>query len=220
MIIKVCGLKAPDNILKVLGAAPDLVGFIFFNKSPRMVNEEELSQWINENEARFGDIKRVGVFVDAKIDYVLNSVHDFQLDYIQLHGSESPEYCREIQDYWNFSTIRKAAFIKAFPVDESFDFAATQAYEDICSYFLFDTKTPKHGGSGRKFNWSVLENYHGNTPFLLSGGIAPEDAESIKGLQLEKMVGIDINSRFEVEPGLKDIKAVAGFIKSMKQQLT
>jgi phosphoribosylanthranilate isomerase len=216
MIIKVCGLKEPENIQEVLDAAPDMVGFIFYNKSPRMVEEEKLSGWIESNETLFGTIKRVGVFVDAKIDYVLNTVHDFQLDYIQLHGSESPEYCEEIQDYWNFSSIRKAAFIKAFPVDEAFDFSVTDGYENICSYYLFDTKTPRHGGSGRKFDWSVLENYQGQTPFLLSGGIGPEDAGPIRKLKLPQMAGVDINSRFETVPGMKNTKEVAAFISALR----
>jgi phosphoribosylanthranilate isomerase len=216
MIIKVCGLKEPDNIQHVLEAGPDMVGFIFFEKSPRKVDEEKLSQWIETNESLFGEIKRVGVFVDAKIDYVLNSIHDFQLDFIQLHGAESPEYCREIQDYWSFSSIRKAAFIKAFPVDEAFDFSMTDAYQGICSYYLFDTKTPQHGGAGKKFDWSVLENYKGKTPFLLSGGIGPEDAKAIAKLKLPMMTGVDINSRFESAPGMKNIKEVAAFISELR----
>ncbi|KAA3638031.1 MAG: phosphoribosylanthranilate isomerase [Bacteroidetes bacterium] len=216
MIIKVCGLKEPENIKKVLKTSPDLVGFIFYQKSPRMVNEKELSEWVEGNTALFGETKRVGVFVDAKIDYVLNAIHDFQLDYIQLHGTESPEYCREIMDYWNFSSIRKAEIIKAFPVDENFDFSLTDIYSGICSYYLFDTKTPKHGGSGEKFDWKILTEYLGDTPFLLSGGIAPEDAETIAKLQLSKMAGVDINSRFESAPGIKNVEEVAGFISKIK----
>lgn len=216
MIIKVCGLKEPENIKKILKASPDLVGFIFYQKSPRMVNEQELSSWIEENVELFGETKRVGVFVDSKIDYVLNAIHDFQLDYIQLHGTESPEYCREIMDYWNFSSIRKAEIIKAFPVDENFDFSMTDIYSGICSYYLFDTKTPKHGGSGEKFDWKVLGQYSGDTPFLLSGGIAPEDAETLVKLKFSKMAGVDINSRFESAPGVKNAEEVADFISIIK----
>ncbi len=217
MIIKVCGLKEPENIKAVLKASPDLVGFIFYQKSPRMVNEKELSAWIEENVELFGETKRVGVFVDAKIDYVLNVIHDFQLDYIQLHGTESPEYCREIMDYWNFSSIRKAEIIKAFPVGENFDFSMTDIYSGICSYYLFDTKTPKHGGSGEKFDWSVLEQYSGDTPFLLSGGIAPEDVETIANLKFSKMAGVDVNSRFESAPGVKKADEIADFISTIKK---
>lgn len=216
MKIKICGLTQPENIKEILLQQPDMVGFIFYAKSPRMVDEKSLPQWIEENEALFGDIKRVGVFVDAKIDYVLNAVHDFKLDFIQLHGTESPEYCREIQDYWNFSSIRKAAFIKAFQVDEQFDFSAVQSYEGICSYFLFDTKSAQHGGSGKKFDWSILNNYKGVTPFLLSGGIGPDDAAAVKKLNIPQLAGIDINSRFESEPGVKEVAKVETFLKTLK----
>lgn len=217
MKIKVCGLKEPENIEGVLKSAPDMVGFILYRKSPRMVEEKKLSKWMDQNEALFGEIKRVGVFVDAKIDYVLNAVHDFKLDFVQLHGTESPEYCREIQDYWNFSSIRRAAFIKAFQVDESFDFSDTRAYEGLCTYFLFDTKSEARGGSGQKFDWAVLESYKGLTPFLLSGGIGPEDAGVIGKLTIPQLAGVDINSRFELEPGIKDLDVVETFIQKLRQ---
>jgi phosphoribosylanthranilate isomerase len=216
MKIKVCGLMEPKNIEGVLKFDPDMVGFIFYTKSPRMVNDKTLPGWIEDNIELFGGTKRVGVFVDAKIDYVLNAVHDYQLDYVQLHGTESPEYCKEIQDYWNFSSIRKAKFIKAFQVDEGFDFKATQAYENLCAYFLFDTKSDGHGGSGKKFDWSVLKEYSGMTPFLLSGGVGPEDAKGIKKLKLPQMAGVDINSRFESEPGVKKLGEVGKFIEALR----
>ena len=215
MKVKVCGLTQPKNIEEVLSTSPDMVGFIFHKNSPRMVDEEKLPKWIEEHEDTFGEIKRVGIFVDAKIAYLLNAVHDFKLDYVQLHGTESPEYCREIQDYWNFSSIRKAKFIKAFPVDEDFDFSTTLAYENLCAYFLFDTKTSKPGGSGKKFNWKILKKYMGLSPFLLSGGIAPEDAAVIKKMNFPQMAGIDINSQFEKKPGVKDVKLVSTFMKDL-----
>ncbi len=216
MKIKVCGLTEPKNIEVVLKSSPDMVGFIFYSKSPRMVKEGKLSKWINENIELFGDTKRVGVFVGAKIDYVLNAVHDFQLDYIQLHGTESPEYCREIQDYWNFSSIRKAEFIKAFQVHENFDFDTIRPYEGLCTYFLFDKKSEDMGGSGKKFDWSVLKGYSGLTPFLLSGGIGPDDASAIKKLNLPQMAGVDVNSRFESEPGVKKVEDVNRFIDEIR----
>lgn len=215
MKVKVCGLTQPKNIEEIIATSPDMMGFIFHKSSPRMVDEKKLPKWIEEHEDAFGDIKRVGVFVDAKISYLLNAVHDFKLDYVQLHGTESPEYCLEIQDYWNFSSIRKAKFIKVFPMDEDFDFADTLRYENICSYFLFDTKTPKHGGSGKKFDWSIMDKYMGLTPFLLSGGISPDDAKAIKKMDFPQMAGIDINSQFESAPGVKDVKKVAAFMKAL-----
>ena len=215
MKVKVCGLTQPKNIKEVIGTSPDMLGFIFHQDSPRMVDEEKLTKWIEENEESFGEIKRVGVFVDAKISYLLNAVHDFKLDYVQLHGTESPEYCREIQDYWDFSSIRKAKFIKAFSVDEDFDFSMTLAYENLCAYFLFDTKTPKHGGSGKKFNWKILKKYMGLSSFLLSGGISPDDAKAIKKMNFPQMAGIDINSQFEKKPGVKDVKLISTFMENL-----
>lgn len=216
MKIKVCGLNDPANIEALAQLPIDFVGFIFYKKSPRNALDGKLEKWIAKNGNVLGKIKRVGVFVNAEVEEILNKVHDFELDYVQLHGEESPEYCREIQSFWAASTLRSARFIKAFPVDGNFDFARTQAYEGICSLFLFDTKTAQPGGSGVSFDWNLLEKYKGNTPFLLSGGIGEEDAAAIRGLNFPQLYGVDVNSRFEVKPGVKDVEMVKRLLEALE----
>lgn len=215
MKIKVCGLRDPENIEALAQLPIDFMGFIFYRKSPRYVGKG-LENWLAANEAKLEGIKRVGVFVNAEIEEILNRVHDFELDYVQLHGNESPEYCREIKLLWEASSARRAQFIKAFPVDADFDFAETQTYEGICSLFLFDTKTPQHGGSGVSFDWNLLAKYKGNTPFLLSGGIDEDDSDAIKQLNFPQLYGVDVNSRFEVEPGIKNKEKVKQFISALE----
>ena len=217
MKVKVCGLNDPANIEALAQLPIDFMGFIFYKKSPRNALGNNFEKWMEKNGNVLGKIKRVGVFVNAEVEDILNKVHDFELDYVQLHGEESPGYCREIQSFWAASTLRSARFIKAFPVDADFDFARTQAYEGICSLFLFDTKTPQHGGSGVSFDWSLLEKYKGNTPFLLSGGIGKEDAAAIRGLNFPQLYGVDINSRFEVKPGVKDVDKVRRFLEALEE---
>ncbi len=216
MKIKVCGLNDPANIEELAQLPIDFMGFIFYKKSPRNALDVKLEKWIVKNENVLGKIKRVGVFVNAELEEILNKVHDFELDYVQLHGNESPEYCREIQSFWGASTLRSARFIKTFAVDADFDFARTQAYEGICSLFLFDTKTPQYGGSGVRFDWQLLEKYKGNTPFLLSGGIGEGDAAAIRGLNFLQLYGVDVNSRFEVKPGVKDVEKVKRFLEALE----
>lgn len=216
MRVKVCGLNDPANIEALAQLPIDFKGFIFYKKSARNIVGDTLEKWLGENEALHNHVKRVGVFVNAEIEEILNRVHDFNLDYVQLHGEESPEYCQEIQSFWAASTLRRARFIKAFPVDADFDFARTEVYAGICSLFLFDTKTPQHGGSGVRFDWDLLKKYKGNTPFLLSGGIDESDAELIKQLNVPQLYGVDINSRFEVQPGVKDVKKVERFLEALR----
>ncbi|MDX1940676.1 MAG: phosphoribosylanthranilate isomerase [Saprospiraceae bacterium] len=219
MKIKVCGLNDPANIEELAQLPIDFMGFIFYKKSPRYMQPPKSPQGRLASAmaaVRGKGIKKVGVFVNAEIEEILNKVHDFELDYVQLHENESPEYCREIQSFWAASTLRSARFIKAFAVDADFDFAQTRAYEGICSLFLFDTKTPQHGGSGVRFDWNLLEKYKGNTPFLLSGGIEEGDAMAIKALDFPQLYGVDVNSRFEVKPGVKDVEQVKRFLEALE----
>jgi phosphoribosylanthranilate isomerase len=125
MKIKVCGLRDPENIIEVLALGVDYVGFIFHNRSKRFVGKTELSKWLHDNADRFKNTKKVGVFVNAEVDYILNMVHDYQLDLVQLHGNESPGYCRELKLLWSVSTLRKATLAKAFSIDTDFNFETT-----------------------------------------------------------------------------------------------
>lgn len=206
MKIKVCGMKYPDNI-KDLGTLPiDFMGMIFYQKSPRYVDSLTLSDL--QVLPRY--IERVGVFVNAEIDFIMEKTNEYSLDLIQLHGNETPEFCKELN--------KTLPIIKAFSISESSDIEQTKAYEGLWGYFLFDTKTPQYGGSGQKFDWSILDTYTGNTPFLLSGGISISDVNEIRGIKHPQFYGIDLNSKFEKEPGLKDITLLQQFIKELKYE--
>lgn len=218
MQVKVCGMRQPDNISAMLALPIDMIGFIFYPESKRYAGEEPtLSDWVTEHEDTFNLVKKVGVFVNAGTSEVLNAIHDYELDFVQLHGSESPGYCQELELLWSASSIRKAKLVKAFSIDEKFDFAVTTAYEEHCSFFVFDTKGAGFGGTGRQFDWSLLEKYDGNTPFLLSGGIGEDSVEAILKLDHPMLLGVDINSKFETAPGLKDLAMVARFVNKIKQ---
>lgn len=207
--IKVCGMRKAENIRDVEALGVDMMGFIFWPKS---------SRYVSERPTYLPSTKRVGVFVDEEIKQVKRIADEYSLDYIQLHGSESPDYIRRLLSICG-DTL---ATIKAFNIATTDDLEATKAYEGLVDYFLFDTKGKCVGGNGEKFDWSVLASYDGATPFLLSGGIGPDDAERIcnlfcagNGSVATKCVGIDLNSRFEVEPGIKDINKLKQFLERL-----
>ena len=159
--------------------------------------------------------KRVGVFVNAEVEEVLNAVHDYELHYVQLHGEESPEYCQLLRTISEATSMRKFEIIKAFRVEQSFDFSNLSLFSPHCAYFLFDTKGVAHGGTGEQFDWSLLQDYQGLTPFLLSGGIGPESVATLRAFRHPQFYGVDINSRFESAPGLKDIEKIEAFISEL-----
>ena len=202
-MIKVCGMREAENIRAVEALGIDLMGFIFWPKSKRYVSERPAYLPTQ--------CKRVGVFVNASIEEIMQKVQDYALDYIQLHGSESPEYAQRLRSVYGDSV----AVIKAFNIATKEDLEATKPYEGLADYFLFDTKAQLPGGSGRQFDWSVLADYVGETPFLLSGGLGPDDAERVKAFNHPKCVGIDLNSKFEVEPALKDIQKLKTFLEQL-----
>lgn len=205
--IKVCGMRDPENISGVIAALPDYLGFIFYPKSKRFVGFEPSPEMLAEIPA---SVKKVGVFVDESPVKVFEISKNWKLDVVQLHGQETPEYCLQIR---NSGII----VFKAFSVDESFDFATLNAWSGVCDYFLFDTKGQLPGGTGQKFNWQLLENYSGNVPFFLSGGIVPDDLNSIEEFSHQQLFGIDINSGFEIEPALKDVEKVRTFIEEIRR---
>lgn len=215
MIIKTCGLREPENIKAISALRVDWIGLIFYPKSPRFIGEQaDLKTFLQETKEE-GSPKRVGVFVNAEFKELLEAVQDYELDYVQLHGGESAVYCATLQQLWKDSSIRKAGIIRAFRVSRAFDFGITVDYEPYCDYFLFDTKGQEYGGTGHKFDWDILDRYTGKTPFLLSGGIGPEDAASVKSVSHPALVGIDLNSKFEIEPGLKDVPQLAKFLSEL-----
>jgi len=196
--LKVCGMRAPDNIAALSDLAPDYMGFIFWENSKRFVN--------NPTPDLPASIKKTGVFVDASPAYITDMVKHHQLQAVQLHGEESPNFCQKLN-------ALGLEIIKAFAVDASFDFSVLEAYETVCNYFLFDTKGPLPGGNGNRFDWSVLRNYPSAKPFFLSGGIGPGDQNAIASIiKLNlPLYAIDINSQFEIEPGLKNIEIIKQF---------
>jgi len=200
MMIKVCGMREADNIREVEALGIDLMGFIFWPKSKRYVAEPP--QYLPSQ------VKKVGVFVDASLDDIRQHIQDYQLDIIQLHGHETPAFVQ---------ALKPAIIIKALNIATVEDLAQTKPYEGIVDYFLFDTKAQLPGGSGEQFDWSVLSHYEGTTPFILSGGIGPDDAERVKAFHHPRCIGIDLNSRFETAPGLKDVNQLREFLEKVKR---
>ena len=274
--IKVCGMRDAENIAELIELPIDYIGFIFYEKSLRYV--ELMPQLINSN--KFKKINKVGVFVNADIDFVLDKITKFGLNTIQLHGKETPQYLMDLKikikelignklnvvinselliaDKLPLNTnelqlnsnelqlntnelqlnsnelelnthqleiqINNSELInselkiniwKAFPIDEQFNFDNTKPYEQLADAFLFDTKTPQHGGSGQKFNWDLLQIYRGETPFFLSGGISAADTEGVNFVTHPMFSGLDLNSKFEISPAFKDIELLKKFIDSV-----
>ena len=206
LVIKVCGMREAENIREVEALGINWMGLIFWPKSSRYVSE--MPDYLPQ------DVKRVGVFVDEDLDTVKKKADDYALDLIQLHGSESPDYVRALKTSSSINPLT-SSIIKAFNIATSDDFEQTKDYEGLVDYFLFDTKGPSVGGNGVQFDWDVLKDYHGKTPFLLSGGIGPDDAERIHAFHHPQCIGIDLNSRFELSPGLKDIDKLKTFIQAL-----
>ena len=209
MRIKVCGMKFEENIREVEALQPDYLGFIFFSGSKRYVTGALPS--IDEG------IKKIGVFVNEEIQEILNRVRSEGLHGIQLHGEESPAYVEHLQADLKGS---KVEIIKAFPVGESMDWEKLEPYERLCDYFLFDAKGEKRGGNGVQFDWNLLSGYNLSTPYFLSGGIGPDDLETLKDFMKTKEAElckvIDVNSRFEKSPGLKNTEELKSFITDFK----
>lgn len=196
-------MKFPDNIAEAVALEPDYLGFIFFPESKRFVEDLDAELVRNIPET----IKTTGVFVDEKLEIVKGKISDFQLKAVQLHGNESAAYCKELQ--------KVTEVIKAFGIDESFDFDRLDDYYDSVDYYLFDTKTPEHGGSGESFSWRLLEKYQLVKPFFISGGVGLDNAADLSRVNDERLYAVDVNSRFETSPGLKDIDQLTDFKNKM-----
>lgn len=194
--LKVCGMRDKDNIRDVSRLHPDYMGFIFYENSPRYVGAE-----FGIPEDFPADTKRVGVFVNATTEEILDQAGKHRLDFIQLHGAEDVAQCEELKS-------RGLGVIKVFSVGDDMDFAVTTKYNHAVDYFLFDTRGKYYGGNAKTFDWDVLKRYDQTVPFFLSGGITPENAEGIKSLSGMNLQAIDINSGVEVRPALKDVKKI------------
>lgn len=240
--VKVCGMREKYNVQALCQLPIDFIGLIFYPKSSRYIFADADSyrrspliplggglEHINldetvvdmdflqqpfEGHGNFPrNIQKVGVFVNEDIDQVLNYAHSFQLDYVQLHGKENVFYCKALKD----AGIK---IIKAFAVDSNFVFTLTEAYEYYCDYFLFDTKGKMPGGNGFTFDWSVLDQYYGKTPFLLSGGLAPGMEEKVLAFEHEQFFALDLNSGFENYPGFKNVDLISEFINNINRKLS
>lgn len=201
MKLKVCGMRERQNIVELGSVSPDFIGFIFYQKSPRYVGRADF-------ETLPATTKRVGVFVNPTENEVKEKVGEFELDIIQLHGDEPVEFVMKLQK-------TGLSVIKVFSVMDELPLEKMKNYEPYVDFFLLDTKTPAYGGSGEKFDWRMLERYNLSKPFFLSGGIDLDDIEEVKNLKSDKLYAIDVNSRFETAPGVKNIEK----IKELKRRM-
>lgn len=207
MMVKVCGLRDRANIDQLRTAAPDFIGLIFYRGSPRFVRADpNFRKYIRELKWT----QKVGVFVDALPVQVLQAASAYALDFVQLHGQEPPEVCKRI--------AAELPVIKALTVGASLDTELLSTYRQYCTYWLLDTAGPGHGGTGRQFDWALLNDSRLDHPFFLSGGIGPEDADRIRSLKHPGLAGIDINSRFEDQPAVKNISRTQKFIHELRHQ--
>jgi len=228
MKLKVCGMN--HNLDKVAQLQPDYMGFIFWKPSSRYFK--------GEMPALPASIQKVGVFVDVSIEEVLSTIEKYDLDAVQLHGTESPEFCRSLKESFlllrvqsrnaeqleknKVSTALDLAIIKAFSIKDDFNFSILRDYEEACDYYLFDTKGKLPGGNGYAFDWAVLNHYPFEKPYFLSGGIGPESVEKlgsfINSPASKYCYAIDVNSKFETAPGLKNIDELKEFKNKLTQQ--
>ena len=208
MNIKVCGITSKKQLQQLEGLNIAFAGFIFEPSSSRFAGDKMVDEDLIGMDL---DIKKVGVFVDAEYEDIMEMVEKFELDMVQLHGNESPELCAELSE--------DTEVIKVFSIGKetkSID-ELVAPYDNVCDYYLFDTAVKgKKGGTGEKFDWKKLTGAKIEKPFFLSGGIGPEDTAAIKKFKHPDFFGIDVNSKFEKEPGVKDMALVLGFVKNMK----
>lgn len=197
--LKICGMRNPDNILRVAGHYPDYMGFIFYEKSPRYVGKDfRLPAGLAEG------IARVGVFVNEYTEQIIAQGFRHDLAAIQLHGTETPEECAVVRGHGY-------QVIKVFSVDDAFDFDTTLRYKDSVDYFMFDTKGANYGGNAAAFDWTILRKYDQSVPFFLSGGLSAGNIEGIRFLTDMNIHALDVNSGVEKAPGLKSIQKLEEF---------
>ena len=201
-------MREGANIQEVAMLKPDLMGFIFYPKSKRFVGEDFDASLI---QSVMPEIQTVGVFVNEEVEKINFLIRKYKLDFVQLHGNESPAMCQMIRK-------KGTKVLKAFGIHNNFEWNALDPYVDSCDYFLFDISTKDYGGSGLKFEWNTLNNYKLSHPFVLSGGIGLDDAEAIKKMKHSQLAGIDNNSKFEIEPGLKNVDLLQSFVSKIRIQ--
>jgi phosphoribosylanthranilate isomerase len=206
MKVKVCGMREPDNLKQVAALLPDFMGFIFYKGSKRYVEEKLTPELLESLPA---SIKKVGVFVNEDTETIKALAAKYQLDVIQLHGRETPKQCQELKS-------AGLEVIKVFSVDDKFVFENTLLYERCCDYFLFDTKGKEYGGNGFPFDWELMKDNLSSKPYFLSGGINPDNIKFLNKVR-PAPYAIDVNSGYELEPGLKNVDQVKELIKLVKK---
>ncbi len=263
MIVKVCGMREPENIRDVVALGVDWIGFIFYPKSPRYVSQirsragiipdysvfmkheelsskelsskelssketsskelssketssKEMSSKETSSKEMMRQVKRVGVFVDDMPQNIVTRAVNYELDIIQLHGSESVIMIDNLRSTLAPSIRKGIKFMKALSISTAEDILRYKEYEGHVDYFIFDTQTPLVGGSGNHFDWNMLDAYDGNTPFILSGGVGPDDAERVLSIRHPMFAGIDLNSQFETAPAVKNVDALKAFLAKIR----
>ena len=204
MIIKVCGMREANNIRNVEQLNIDWMGFIFYGGSSRYV--------ATRPSHLPSQCKRVGVFVNSNADDIMSKTRTYGLDIVQLHGRETPGFCKMMRSELPSGTI----LIKAIQINDKEDFIKADAFSPYIDYFLFETRSDNYGGSGQKFDWELLNHYNSDKPFILTGGIGPSDAQSILNIHNPHFAGIDLNSGFEIRPAFKDVKLLKDFIYQIR----
>lgn len=204
MKLKVCGMRETENIGSVALRNPDFMGFIFHRASPRHVGDQFSIPDLP------GAIARVGVFVEQSADEIIFLQKRHSLDFIQLHGGQSESTCSDLKE-------RGLQIIKVFSVGSSFDFNIVKKFAGLCDYFMFDTKSDEHGGSGKRFDWNLLNKYRLNVPFFLSGGLNLSNIDEALALNHPQLFSLDVNSGIEIEPGLKDVEKLDLIIKQIRK---
>jgi phosphoribosylanthranilate isomerase len=204
--IKVCGMRESQNMLELAELQPDFMGLIFYEKSPRFVENEANLEFIKNLI-----LKKVGVFVNTGIEEIHYKIEAYNLDYVQLHGNESPDFCKQLRKLG-------VGIFKAFSIDNLFDFGKTEAFEENVDYFLFDTKGDGYGGHGKSFDWKLLKKYNQKVPFLLAGGVSLDNIDAVLELKDLNLAGVDINSKFETSPGLKDILELKKLFEKIRKR--
>lgn len=201
--IKICGMRDAANILELAAIKPDYMGFIYYEGSPRFVGKDFQAPELDVN------IKRVGVFVNQTLEFVLGEVERNKLEAVQLHGTESPDFGTAIKS-------QGIEVIKAFSIDSDFDFEQTRDYQSVANYFLFDTKGKNFGGTGVTFDWSLLKKYIGSTPFFLSGGLSEKNIAQVASIQHPSLYAVDVNSGVEDSPGIKNTQMIRKLVEALK----
>lgn len=203
--IKICGMREPGNIREVSGLKPDYMGFIFYPGSKRYGGRLSHSDLRDFPE----DIQKVAVFVNTSREEIVSTCKSYSIRILQLHGDEPPAFCHSLKEE-GFQVI------KAFRVGQGLDMEEIEGFAEVCDFILLDTSGDGYGGTGLKFDWNQLQNYTLELPFFLSGGVAPGDAERIMEMDVPQLYAVDLNSRFEIRPGLKNKEELENFIRKIR----